>query len=142
MQNSKDVGKCVPVLYEPFDMGRAYAFVEGQWLPCTADALLQVQGRSERQLEMIVDEMRSHQRQHGKNRVTVNGPLLAQFLEEMATEEQLLLQQQRDLEGQPIREAIIGELQGRGLPAFPQEQEEEEDYELDLTALPKLEEYC
>jgi putative transposase len=142
MHNSKDVGKCVPVLYEPFDMGRAYAFVEGQWLPCTADALLQVQGRSERQLEMIVDEMRSQQRQHGKNRVTVNGPLLAQFLEEMATEEQILLQQQRDLEGQPIREAIVGEVQERDLPAFPVAQEEEIDDELDLTTLPKLEEYC
>ena len=86
--------------------------------------------------------MRAQQRQHGKNRVTVNGPLLAQFLEEMATEEQLLLQQQRDLEGQPIREAIIGEVQGRDLPPFLQEQEEEIDEELDLTTLPQLEEYC
>ncbi len=142
MQNSKDVGKCIPVLYEPFDMGRAYAFVEGQWLPCAADALLQVQGRSEREWEMLLDEMRSHQRQHGKNRVTVNGPLLAQFLEEMAAEEQLLLQQQRDLEGQPIREAIVGSSLGRDLSTFPVAQEEEEDGELDLTTLPKLEEYC
>jgi putative transposase len=121
-------------------MGRAYAFVEGQWLPCTADALLQVQGRSEREWELILDEMRSQQRQHGKKRVTVNGPLLAQFLEEMATEEQLLLQQQRDHEGQSIREAIVGEIQVTGLLAFPQEQDEV-DEELDLTTLPKLEEY-
>jgi putative transposase len=140
MRTSKDVGKCVPIRYEPFDMGRAYAFVEGQWLPCTADALLQVQGRSEREWELILDEMRSQQRQHGKKRVTVNGPLLAQFLEEMATEEQLLLQQQRDHEGQSIREAIVGEIQVTGLLAFPQEQDEV-DEELDLTTLPKLEEY-
>ncbi len=142
MSESEDVGKCVPVRYEPFNMARAYAFVEGQWLPCTADIFLLVEGRSEREWELILDEMRAQQRQHGKNRVTVNGPLLAQFLEEMATEEQLLLQQQRDLEGQPIREAIIGEVQGRDLPPFLQEQEEEIDEELDLTTLPKLEEYC
>ena len=27
MHTSKDVGKCVPVRYEPFDVGRVYAFV-------------------------------------------------------------------------------------------------------------------
>ena len=40
--------------------------------------------------------------------MSVNRPLLARFLEEVATEEQLLLQRQRDLEGVPIREAIVG----------------------------------
>jgi putative transposase len=139
MSKSEDVGKCVPVRYEPFNMARAYAFVEGQWLPCAADIFLLVEGRSEREWEVIVDEMRAQQRQHGKNRVTVNGPLLAQFLEEVATEEQLLLQQQRDLEGQSIREAIEGSVQ-KGSPAILQEQEEEDD-ELDLTTLPQYEEY-
>ncbi len=139
MNESEDVGKCVPVRYEPFNIARAYAFVEGQWLPCTADIFLLVEGRSEREWEVIVDEMRAQQRQHGKKRVTVNGPLLAQFLEEVATEEQLLLQQQRDLEGQSIREAIEGSVQ-KGSPAIPQEQEEEDD-ELDLTTLPQYEEY-
>jgi putative transposase len=139
MNESEDVGKCVPVRYEPFNMARAYAFVEGQWLPCTADIFLLIEGRSEREWELIVDEMRAQQRQHGKNRVTVNGPLLAQFLEEVTTEEQLLLQQQRDLEGQSIREAIEGSVHS-GSPTFPVAQEEEDD-ELDLTTLPQYEEY-
>ncbi len=139
MRSTPDVGKCVPVRYEPFDMGRAYAFVEGQWLPCTADAFLQVQGRSEREWELILDEWREQQRQHGKKRVTVNGPLLAQFLEEMITEERLLLQQQRDHEGQAIREAIVGQAQMIDPLAFPQEQEMDE--ELDLATLPQYEEY-
>ncbi len=86
-----------------FDMSRAYAFVDGQWLPCTANAFFQVQGRSEREWQLILDEWREQQRQHGRKRVSVNGPLLARFLEELVTEEQLLLQQQRDLEGLRIR---------------------------------------
>src|SRR5260370_1386043 len=45
MRSSKDAGKQVEVRYEPFNMGIAYAFVDGQWLTCTADAFLQVQGR-------------------------------------------------------------------------------------------------
>jgi putative transposase len=139
MRSSKDVGTCVPVRYEPFDMSRAYAFVEGQWLPCTADAFLQVQGRSEREWELILDEWREQQRQHGKKRVTVNGPLLAQFLEEVATEEQLLLQQQRDLEGLSIREAIVGQSPMTGPP--PSAELQEMDEELDLATLPRYEEY-
>src|SRR5712691_13329302 len=109
MRSSRDAGKSVPVRYEPFDRSRAYAFVDGQWLPCTADAFFQVQGRSEREWQLILDEWREHQRQHGRKRVSVNSPLLARFLEELATEEQLLLQQQRDLEGLSIREAISGQ---------------------------------
>jgi putative transposase len=139
MRSSKDVGTCVPVRYEPFDMSRAYAFVEGQWLPCTADAFLQVQGRSEREWELILDEWREQQRQHGKKRVTVNGPLLANLLEEMIAEEALLIQQQRDLEGLPIREAIVGQSQMTGLPPLADLQEMDE--ELDLATLPRYEEY-
>lgn len=139
MRFSQDVGKCVPIRYEPFDMSRTYAFVEGQWLLCTADAFLQVQGRSEREWEMILDEWREHMRQHGKKRVTVNGPLLAQFLEEMATEEQLLLQQQRDLEGQSLREAIVGQSQMSHFE--PKTDPQEIDEELDLATLPQYEEY-
>jgi putative transposase len=120
-------------------MSRAYAFLDGQWLPCTADAFFQVQGRSEREWHLILDEWREQQRQHGKKRVTVNGPLLAQFLEEMATEEQLLLQQQRDLEGLPIREAIVG----RSLVRLKEPGAEAEvvDEELDWASLPQYEEY-
>jgi hypothetical protein len=57
----------------------------------------------------------------------------------VTTEEQLLLQQQRDLEGQSIREAIEGSVHS-GSPTFPAAQEEEDD-ELDLTTLPQYEEY-
>jgi putative transposase len=129
----------VPIRYEPFDMSRAYAFVDGQWLPCTADAFFQVQGRSEREWQLILDEWREQQRQHARRRVSVNGPLLARFLEELATEEQLLLQQQRDLEGLSIREAIVG----RSIVRLKEPGAEAEvgDEELDLATLPQYEEY-
>jgi len=139
MRSSPDAGKCVPVRYEPFDMSIAYAFVEGQWLHCTADAFLQVQGRSEREWQLILDEWREQQRQHGRRRVSIDGPLLARFLEELATEEQLLLQQQRDLEGLLIREAIVG--QSQMARQEPSASEQEIDEELDLATLPRYEEY-
>jgi len=89
-------------------MSVVYAFVEGQWLECVADDFAQVHGRSEREWQLILEEWRQQHRQHGQKRVHVNGVLLAQFLEEIAAEEQVLLQRQRDLEGYAIRAAILG----------------------------------
>jgi putative transposase len=71
--------------------------------------------------------------------VSVNGALLAQFLEEITTEEQLLLQQLRDLEGVPVREAIVG--QRYQVLKSSESQAQEDDEELDLAALPQYEEY-
>ena len=131
-------GLFVPVRYEPYDMGVVYAFVRDQWLECIADDYAQVHGRSEREWHLILEEWRAHQRQHGKKRMSINGPLLAQFLEEIAAEEPVLLQRQRDLEGQTIREAILG---NPSVPPEegPQPQPEEEDV-LDLATIPRYEE--
>jgi putative transposase len=133
-------GKIVPVRYEPYDMGVIYAFIEGQWLECIADAYGQVHGRSEREWSLILDEWREQQRQHGKKRVTINGPLLANFLEEMMTEEELLIQRQRDLEAQSIREAILG-TSGTKPPEMQERQEERGAIILDFTKIPQYEEY-
>ena len=58
---------------------------------------------------------------------------------EIATEEQLLLQRQRDLEGMPVREAIAG--QRHPVLRQPEAEVQEDDEELDLAALPQYEEY-
>jgi transposase InsO family protein len=62
--------------------------------------------------------------------------LLAQFLEDIAAEEQVLLQRQRDLEGQAIRAAICGTPVA---PRRPGAQAEEEP--LDLATIPHYEAY-
>ena len=129
-------GSAVPVRYEPFDMSVVYAFVEGQWLECVADNFAQVHGRSEREWQLILEEWRQQQRQHGQKRVRVNGALLAQFLEAIAAEEQVLMQRQRDLEGHAIRAAICG------TPvAPPRPRPEVEEEPLDLTTIPHYEAY-
>src|SRR5258706_14799685 len=48
MRSPQVWGKTVPVRYEPYDMGVAYAFIEGQWLECIGGEYAQVHGRSER----------------------------------------------------------------------------------------------
>lgn len=139
MRSARDAGQRVEVRYEPFNMGLAYAFVDGQWLTCTADAFLQVQGRTEREWELILSEWREQQRAHHRKRVSIDSAKLAAFLEEVLTEEALLSQQQRDLEGISIREAIVDQAKTIGFE--PSNTDVELDDELDLTTLPTLEEY-
>lgn len=111
-------------------------FVQGQWLECIADNYGQVHGRSEREWNLVLDEWREHQRQQSKKRVSVNGPLVAHFLEENVTEERVLLQHQHDLEAQPIRETLMGKNVTDTRMSEPKT-----IVELDLTMIPCYEEY-
>lgn len=139
MRAPQVAGSTVPVRYEPFDLGVVYAFIQGQWLACVADQYALVHGRSEREWELILDEWRAQQRTHGKHRLSVNSRLLGAFLEDVATEEQILLQRQHDLEGQPLREALVVSspaLMPQLLPATVPVEEA-----LDLATIPQYEEY-
>ena len=72
--------------------------------------------------------------------MTVNGPLLAQFLEEMIAEEEVLLQQQRDHEAQSLREALLGK-RVEHLPEKVEMEAEQPPVIVDLTRIPRYEEY-
>jgi putative transposase len=75
MRQPAVAGRSVPVRYEPYDMGVVYLFLDGQWLECLADDYALVHGRSEQEWELILEEWREQQRQHGQKRITINGPV-------------------------------------------------------------------
>jgi putative transposase len=136
MQASDIAGQTVPVRFEPYDMGVTYAYIDGQWLECIADAYAQVHGRSEKEWNLILDEWREHQRQHAQKRVTLNGPLLAHFLQQVEQEETFSLQHQREYEEQTLRSASLGPH-----PHLPRSDEISPEITIDLTNLRRLEEY-
>ena len=129
-------GHSAPVRFEPYDMGVIYAFIDGQWLECTADNYAQVHGRSEKEWDLILQEWREHQRQHSQKRQTLNGPLLAQFLQQVEQEEKIAFQHQRDYEEQALRHAI---LQPQLTVARAASQQEE--IVIDFAHIPQFEEY-
>src|SRR5437016_1719 len=137
MRLADQSGRVVPVRYEPFDMGFVYAYIGGQWLDCIADAFAQVHGRSEREWNLILDEWREQQRQHNQKRITINGPLLAQFLQKLQGDEALLLQRKLDLEEQAQREAILLKRPKTPEPTLSAPPR----IELDLTKISRYEEY-
>jgi len=136
MMASDIAGQSVPVRFEPYDMGVVYAYIDGQWLECIADAYAQVHGRSEKEWNLILDEWREHQRQHARKRVTLNGPLLAQFLHQVEQEETFERMQEREYEEQALRRASLG-----SYPRLPRSEEIPPDITIDMTQLRHLEEY-
>ncbi len=136
MQASDIAGQTVPVRFEPYDMGVTYAYIDSQWIECIADAYAQVHGRSEKEWNLILDEWREHQRQHAHKRVTLNGPLLAHFLQQVEQEETFSLQHQREYEEQILRSASLGPH-----PQLPRSDEIPTEITIDLTNLRRLEEY-
>jgi len=136
MMASDIAGQTVPVRFDPYNMGVAYAYIDGQWLECIADSYAQVHGRSEKEWNLILDEWREHRRQHAQKRVTLNGPLLAQFLHQVEQEELFSLAHQREYEEQALRQAILGKS-----PGLPRSDEVLPEITIDFTKLRRLEEY-
>lgn len=136
MRSTHVAGQTVAVRFEPYDMGVVYAYIGGQWLECIADAYGQVHGRSEREWNLILDEWREQQRQHARKRISINGPLLAQFLQKLENDESLLLQQQHDFEERLVRSSILlrSSLHRNRQEPLPL-------VELDLTTIRRYEEY-
>jgi putative transposase len=142
MRMGVGVGQKVPVRYEPYDMGVVYAFLEGQWLECIADVFPLVHGRSEREWRLLLEEWRAQRRQQGQQRLTLDASRLAAFLEEVAAEERLLAQRQRDLEERALRDTVLGPSRPRSVPALvPPCDADEDDGALDFTTIPRYEEY-
>ena len=99
----------VPVRYDPFDAGVAYAYVQGQWVRCISEYYAQFQGRSEREIQLASAELRKRRQQHGQQS-PISGGQLASFLTSLEAEELLHQQRRRDAErqgSQPESEAAV-----------------------------------
>jgi putative transposase len=95
-------GESVPVRYDPFDAGTAYAFVRGQWLQCHSDCYGTFKGRSEREIMLATAELRRRYQNHSAA-FHITARRLAEFLQSVESEEALLAQRLRDGETRASR---------------------------------------
>jgi hypothetical protein len=107
-RNPKVEGIQVPVRYDPFDAGLAFAFALGQWQECFSEHRLVFRNRSERELMLASSELRRRQTLHSRQ-FGITALKLAQFLESVEAEEVLLRQQQADYEQRSILALVSGE---------------------------------
>ena len=92
-------GARVPVRYDPFDAGTAYAFVERQWVHCYSEYHSAFQGKSEKEILLASSELRRRHHIYAGGKA-VTAKKLADFLQSVESEEVLLEQRMRDREGQ------------------------------------------
>jgi putative transposase len=98
--------EAVPVRYDPFDAGVAYAFVRKQWLQCHSEYYAVLKGRSEREIMLATNELHQRRRNHSAD-FTVTARQLAEFLQSVEAEEKLLAQRLRDWESKDVRLTLM-----------------------------------
>ena len=107
------------IRYDPFDMGTAYAFVNGRWTECHSEHYAVLHGRSQKEIMFASKEVRRRSQLHSRGRFTLTARKLAEFLASAENEEEHLVQQLRDSEGKSIRQkdlfAIPDAVAGDGL---------------------------
>jgi transposase InsO family protein len=91
----------VPVRYDPFDVGTAYAYVEGRWVKCQSEYYSQLHGHSERELQMVSHELRKRFQNH-RGQAAITAKRLADLLAQASAHEEILTQRRRDLEARDV----------------------------------------
>ena len=109
----------VPVHYDPFDMGVAYAYIEGRWVKCISQYYKTFVGRMEKEVLLAAQEIRQ---QDKRNVVSTNisAKRLADFIARVQEHETLLMQRLRDLEAKSVRENLTS--YHYDVPSVPQVQ--------------------
>ncbi len=97
----------VPVRYDPFDAGVAYAFVKKRWVRCISEHYARFAGRSEREVQLASAELRRRQQRHGQH-LRITARQLADFLASLEAEEVVLEQRLRDTEARSVLEPLVG----------------------------------
>jgi transposase InsO family protein len=114
--NPEVEGKQVPVRYEPFDYGIAYAFVMKHWVRCLSNYYSKFQGYSERAV-MIATTILSRKRQlHGIGTQSSADEII-HLLKNAEEHQELMLQLRRDQAAKDVRDLIEGKSVSPTLPS-------------------------
>jgi putative transposase len=106
-QSPEVIKTAVPVRYDPFDISTAYAQVQGQWVTCRSPYLV-LEGHTEKELLLATAELRKAAKRDGV-RAAVTAARLAAFIEKAGSNETLLQQHWRDLEGKKVLALIASQ---------------------------------
>jgi len=87
----------VHIVYDPFDVSRAYALVSGNWVLCRSEHQALFERRTEREIAAITQEIRVMHHLADVQR-SVNAADIAAYVAKVRESETVLLQQRRDAE--------------------------------------------
>jgi putative transposase len=92
----------VLIRYDPFDVGAAYAFVDGHWVQCHSEYHTVFHGHSEKELMIASKELHRRRQRHSQG-IVITARKLADFLQSVEADELLMTQRLRDQEAQATR---------------------------------------
>lgn len=84
--------------YEPFDIGTAYALLDGRWLRCISQEYAVFRGMSEKMLMLLLLLRRQLAKQHGRSVETSTARKLAEFARLHQKDEDVLTLRKREIE--------------------------------------------
>jgi hypothetical protein len=99
--SQKVQGTQVFVRYDPFNIGLAYAYVEGRWVKCLSEYHLRLRGHSERELQFASTELRKRYQNH-RGEAAITARRLADLLAKASDYETVLIQRLCDLEARDV----------------------------------------
>jgi hypothetical protein len=123
----------VPVRYDPFDAGTAYAFVRNQWVVCRSEHYTAFQGRSEKEVMIASREVQKRRQDHSRHG-GITARRLADFLVSVELEEVLLQQRLRDRQSTIARSGNVMEHPGLEAVEQIQPHADADSRALELTA--------
>lgn len=137
-RNPEVIKTAVPVRYDPFNLGVAYAQVQGQWVTCRGSHPV-LEGHTERELFIATQELRKQARRNGE-RTALTSARLAAFIEKAVSHEAVLAQRLCDLEEKQVL-SLIAQQSGfpqtlhPGSPPLPTNVQKPQARKSPLTAL-------
>jgi transposase InsO family protein len=96
----------VPVRFDPFDLSTAYAFIGGQWVQCHSAYYGVFQGRSQKELLIISQELRTQNKERGPQ-FQISAARLAQVFQDVNSQESVFVQRLRASESQAARQRFV-----------------------------------
>src|SRR5262249_39835109 len=100
MTDERIIGHQVPVKYDPFNSGVAYAYIKiagqpGQWVQCLSEYHWVFEGRTEREIQLATAHLKQKHKNFG-GKLLISAKSLAEFLNSNEAQEVLHSQQARD----------------------------------------------
>jgi len=134
-------GTRVPIRYDPFNIGIAYAYVRGQWVQCISQYYAAFTGHSEKELQLATEGLRQQARINHKA-VSLTPQHLADFLANVHAHQGVLVQRLRDQEARGVLECLEADTARKPPEAMQRAVSEAFSLEpVDLATLPVFEEY-
>jgi putative transposase len=118
MEDPKVQRQQVPVRFDPFDLGIAYAFIGDQWVQCHSDYYRTFQGRTQKELLIVSKELHAQNKDRGPQ-FQISASKLAQAFQAVDSHESVLLQRARARESQALRERRARPDPGKVPPCCP-----------------------